>query len=135
MLKTLIFVADFFEKIGSVRTIVSVQATAILVLLLISISPDFTAASILYTIRVILMNMSSPALSSFFLGMLRSEERASGNSFVWALWNIGNALPRPVAGYIMDNIFLDMTLYICASLYSVSTVIFYSVFKKEEEKT
>ena len=128
-----LIVPKMVEKIGSVRTIVSVQATAILVLLLISISPVFTAASILYTIRVILMNMASPALSSFFLGMLRNEERASGNSFVWASWNIGNALPRPIAGYIMDNVFLDMTLYICASLYSVSTVIFYSVFKKEEK--
>ena len=126
-------VPKMVEKIGSVRAIVYVQATSILSLLLISISPDFTVASILYVIRVILMNMSSPALSSFFMGMLKNEERASGNSLVWAVWNIGNALPRPVAGYIMDNIFLDMTLYICASLYSISTVIFYSVFKKVEK--
>jgi len=79
------------------------------------------------------MNMSSPALSSFFMGMLKNEERASGNSLVWAVWNIGNALPRPVAGYIMDNIFLDMTLHICASLYSISIVIFYGVLKRVEK--
>jgi len=118
------------EKIGSVRTIVYSQATSIMVLLLISVSPNFTIASIFYLIRVILMNMTGPAFSSFFMGLLKSEERASGNSLVWASWNIGNALPRPVAGYIMDNVFLDMSLYICASLYSVSTVIFYSVFRK-----
>lgn len=67
------------------------------------------------------------------MGMLKSEERASGNSFVWASWNIGNALPRPVAGYIMENVFLNIALYVCASLYSLSTVIFYGVFKKEEK--
>ena len=120
------------EKIGNVRTIVYSQAASILVLLLISVSPSFTVASILYLIRVITMNMVGPAFSSFFLGSLRDEERASGNSLVWATWNIGNALPRPVAGYIMDNVFLDMTLYVCASLYIVSTIIFYSIFRKSE---
>ncbi len=129
-----LIVPKLSEKIGNVGTIVYSQATSILALLLISVSPDFTIASILYLIRVILMNMTGPAFSSFFMGLLKREERASGNSFVWALWNIGNALPRPIAGYIMDNIFLDMTLYICASLYSVSTVIFYGVFRKVEER-
>lgn len=121
------------ERIGSVRTIVYSQATSIVVLLLISVSPSFAVASILYLIRVISMNMTGPAFSSFFMGLLKSEERASGNSLVLASWNIGNALPRPVAGYIMGNIFLDMTLYICASLYSISTLIFHGVFKKVEK--
>ena len=118
------------EKIGNVRTIVYSQAASILVLLLISVSPSFAVASILYLVRVISMNMVGPAFSSFFLGLLRDEERASGNSLVWATWNIGNALPRPVAGYIMDNVFLDMTLYVCASLYIISTMLFYSIFRK-----
>lgn len=120
------------EKIGNVRTIVYSQASSIVVLLLISVSPSFAVASIMYLIRVISMNMVGPAFSSFFMGLLRDEERASGNSLVSSTWNIGNALPRPVAGYIMDNVFLDMTLYICASLYIVSTVIFYSIFRKSE---
>lgn len=121
------------ERIGSVRTIVYSQATSILVLLLISISPSFTVASVLYLIRVILMNMTNPALSSFFFGLLKSEERASGNSLISASWNIANALPRPVAGYIMDNVLLDMTLYICASLYSISTLTFFGIFKNAEK--
>ena len=123
------------EKIGNVRTIVYSQASSILVLLLISVSPSFSVASIMYLIRVISMNMVGPAFSSFFMGSLRDEERASGNSLVWSTWNIGNALPRPVAGYIMDNVFLDMTLYICASLYIVSTVLFYSIFGKSEKES
>lgn len=121
------------EKIGSVRTVVYSQATSIMVLLLISISPSFPVASVLYLIRVILMNMTNPAFTSFFMGLVKSEERASGNSLIWSSWSIANALPRPVAGYIMDNIFLDMTLYICALLYSISTVIFFSIFKNAEE--
>ncbi|MDH5461881.1 MAG: MFS transporter [Candidatus Bathyarchaeota archaeon] len=123
------------EKIGNVRTIVYLQASSILVLLLISVSPSFAVASIMYLIRVISMNMVGPAFSSFFMGLLRDEERASGYSLVSSTWNIGNALPRPVAGYIMDNVFLDMTLYICASLYIVSTVIFYSIFRKSENES
>ena len=121
------------EKIGSVRTVVYSQATSILVLLLISVSPSFAVASILYLIRVILMNMTGPAFTSFFMGLVKSEERASGNSLIWASWNVANALPRPVAGFIMDNIFLDLTLYICASLYSISTVIFFSIFRNAEK--
>jgi len=124
-----LIVPKMVEKIGSVRTIVYAQSTSILVLLFISVSPGFTVASVLYMIRVVLMNMTSPALDSFFMGMLKDEERASGNGLVWASWSICNALPLPLAGYIMNNIFLDMTLYICASLYSISTAIFYSIFK------
>jgi MFS family permease len=130
-----LLVPKMTEKIGCVRTIVYSQATSILTLLLISISPSFTVASVLYLVRVILMNMTSPAFSSFFMGLLKDEERASGNSLVWASWNIGNALPRPIAGYIIGNVFLDMTLYICASLYSVSTMIFFSIFRKVEEES
>lgn len=66
------------------------------------------------------------------MGLLNAEERASENSVVWASWNIGNALPRPVAGYIIDNVFLDANLYICAALYSVSTIIFFTIFAKAE---
>jgi len=129
-----LLVPKMVEKIGCVRTIVYSQATSILTLLLISVSPDFTVASVLYIIRVTLMNMTSPAYSSFIMGLLKSEERASGNNIVWASWNIANALPRPVAGYIMDNFFLDLSLYICASLYSFSSLIFYIVFRKSENK-
>jgi len=121
------------EKIGNVRTIVYTQGTSIMTLLLISVSPNFAVASTLYVIRVTLMNMSSPAYSSFLMGLLKTEERASGNNIAWASWNIANAIPRPIAGYIMDNIFLDMTLYICASLYSLATVIFYNIFRKIEK--
>jgi len=130
-----LLVPKITEKIGCVRTIVYSQATSILTLLLISISPSFTAASVLYLVRVILMNMTSPAFSSFFMGLLKDEERASGNSLVWSSWNIGNALPRPIAGYIIGNVFLDMTLYICASLYSVSTTIFFGIFRRVEEES
>lgn len=130
-----LLVPKIAEKIGCVRTIVYSQATSILVLVLISFSPTFAIASVLYLIRVILMNMTSPAFSSFFMGLLKDEERASGNSLVWASWNIGNALPRPVAGYIIDNIFLDVNLYICASLYSVSSIIFFKIFKKTESES
>jgi MFS family permease len=129
-----LIVPKMAEKVGSVRTIVYSQATSILVLVLISMSPTFTVASVLYLVRVILMNMTSPAFSSFFMGLLKAEERASGNSVVWASWNIGNALPRPVAGYIIDNVFLDANLYICAALYSVSTIIFFTVFAKGERR-
>jgi len=130
-----LLIPKMVEKIGCVHTIVYSQWTAILSLLLISVSPNFAVASVLYMIRVTLMNMSSPAFSSFVMGLLKSEERASGNSIIWASWNIANALPRPAAGYIMKNIFLDMSLYICASLYSVSTIIFYTVFRKVEKKS
>jgi predicted MFS family arabinose efflux permease len=129
-----LIVPKMAEKVGSVRTIVYSQATSILVLVLISISPTFAVASVLYLVRVILMNMTSPAFSSFFMGLLKAEERASGNSVVWASWNIGNALPRPVAGYIIDNVCLDANLYICAALYSVSTIIFFTIFAKAERR-
>lgn len=56
-----LIVPKMAEKIGSVRTIVYSQATSILVLLSISVSPDFSVASILYLMRVILMKMTSPA--------------------------------------------------------------------------
>lgn len=122
------------EKIGSVKTTVYTQGAAIAALILIALSPNFTVASVFFLLRLFLIVMSGPVQTSYLMGLIPEEERASVNAIVTASWQIPLAAIRPVAGYVMEHTFLDLNLFISASLYASSTAIFYAVFKHKDDK-
>jgi MFS family permease len=121
------------ERIGNVNAVVVTQIVSIMALVLIALSPNFGVASVFYVIRVILMNMTHPVWTGFFMSLVTEKERASANSVATTSWMVPNALSRPVAGYILEHLSLDMPFFICASLYSTSSALFYLFFHRLEK--
>jgi MFS family permease len=115
--------------IGSVNSLVLCQALAIIMLVAIPESPDYTIVAVLYVARNFLMNMSSPIETSFLMGIVKPEERASASAVAGTASNIARAVSPSFGGYFMSNISLSVPFYITAALYASSTAIFYSVFR------
>jgi len=115
--------------IGSVRSLVLCQALAIMLLVAIPESTDYVIVSILYVARNFLMNMSSPIETSFIMGIVRPEERASASALAGTASNISRAVSPSFGGYFMSNVSLSVPFYITAALYATSTTIFYVAFR------
>jgi len=88
----------------------------------------------LYVVRNLLMNMCNPIASALLLGLVNEEERASANSIWITCWNVPNAVSRQLAGYLIKHYSFEAPFFLCAILYTSSTLLFYVFFKRFEAK-
>jgi MFS family permease len=114
---------------GSVRSIVVTQFMATVLLVVLPNIPSFQIVGIVYILRTALMNMSSPILTSFVCGIVPANERASALSISNSAGAIARAAGPALGGYEM-TLSLALPFYICGAMYGVSTVIFYTFFKR-----
>jgi MFS family permease len=120
------------RRIGLVKGIVITQGFSTIFLLAIPLWPSALAAAVLYVIRAVLMNMSSPLGDTFLMSMTAEDERAMASSFNVVLWNLPNAASTVVGGSLLNGGNLSLPFYLCGSLYIMSIVIFYAIFRRTE---
>jgi len=123
------------SRLGSIRTVVACQLASVGALLAIPLSPSFTLASAFYVLRAVLMNMATPVLRAYYMGLLKRDERASGNalqnSTFWSFRSLGTYC----SGLIMEAISLDMPFFITSLLYLSSSLVLYGAFGRRAEDT
>lgn len=120
------------EKVGRVAAIVVTQGLSIIPLLMIPLTPEFSAFVLLYSLRAVLMNMASPIHTSFMMSIVKEGERASVSGITTTAWTGGNAISSIIAGHVM-NLSLDLPVYLCGAFYSIATAAFYLFFAKAVE--
>lgn len=120
------------SKIGSIRTIAFTQAASIVILIIMPFLASYIFAGILFVLRNALMNMSSPIMNAFTMSFIPEEERAKGSAII----NTFDAIPRSIGpsigGYFFDLGMLDVPFFITATLYSISTILFFRMFRNVE---
>lgn len=116
------------ETMGSVRSIVLSQSPAVLLLILIPLSPNFEVAGLLYVARTMLMNIAAPIISTYTTELVEMDEMALTSGVATTAWNGANAVSTMVAGQIMGTN-LDLPLYLCGLTYALSIMLFYFFFK------
>ncbi|MDH5769735.1 MAG: MFS transporter [Candidatus Bathyarchaeota archaeon] len=116
------------EMMGSVRSIVLSQSIAVLLLVLIPLSPSFEVAALLYSARTMLMNFASPIISTYTTELVERNEVALTSGVTATAWNGANAVSTMVAGQIMGTN-LDLPPYLCGLTYALSIMLFYFFFK------
>jgi len=120
------------KRIGLVKGIVITQAMSTVFLLAIPLWPNAIAAAVLYVVRAVLMNMSSPLGDTFLMNMIAEDERAMASSFNVVLWNLPNAASTVVGGSLLSSGNLSLPFYLCGALYITSILIFYMIFRSTE---
>lgn len=122
------------RKIGTVNTIFLTELVSILLLVYLPFTGSFILASAVYVVRNVLMNMTSPIREAFILRLIPREERTRGNGIV----NMFHAIPRAIGPEIGGTLFnlgnLTLPFLITASLYSVSGLAFFLMFRKTSAK-
>jgi len=128
---TYLIAPKFSQKIGILMTIIYTQLASVPGLILITFSPNFVIASIIFIYRQAMMNMANPLIGSLLMKFVKEEERATVNSLSNLSWSISNALGMPIGGYMIDNIMVDLPPYITSAFYIVYVIIFYILIKNE----
>lgn len=121
------------DRFGSVKTIVSFNGSASLLIAAMPLSPTFLIAAVIYTVRTILMNIVNPIWNSFMVGFFKKEERST----VMALNNLSWTATFGVGQYLGGRLFdfsLTWPFMITAILYSISMVVFWGFFGRAETK-
>lgn len=121
------------DRLGSVRTIVSFNGSASLLIAVMPFSPTFLLAAFIYTVRTILMNIVNPIWSSFMMGFFRKEERSTVMALNNLSWTATFGIGQYIGGMIFD-FSLTLPFMITALLYAVSMLTLWVFFSKAETK-
>ncbi|AAY81391.1 MFS transporter [Sulfolobus acidocaldarius] len=117
------------EKIGGVKTIVYLHATAIALLFLLPFSPSFIIGSIIFVTRNALMNMTSPVFQAMVLKLVPENERGRANGIVNLMSSIPRAFGPSIGGFYFNIGNYVLPFIITGSLYSLATVLFFLFFR------
>jgi MFS family permease len=117
------------KKIGLVKAVVTTQSVSTVFMFLTPLSPNFLLASIVYTFRAFLMNMSSPLEQSMIMGLVATDERGAASGISTALWRLPNALSSFIGAWLMGLGFLALPFFIGTLFYVVSITMFWFFFK------
>jgi MFS family permease len=126
------------KRFGAVKAIVVTQAASTIFMFLTPLSPNYIAASIVYTSRAFLMNMSSPLSQSMIMGLVAEDERGAASGVSSALWRLPSALSSFVGAWLIGMGLLAAPFFLAALFYLVSIGLFWYYFrntKMPEEKS
>ncbi len=118
------------KKVGLVKAVVVTQSASTLFMFLTPLSPSFYLASMVYTVRAFLMNMSSPLEQSMIMGLVATEERGVASGTSTALWRLPNALSSFIGAWMLGLGLLALPFFVGTAFYLVSVVMFWFFFKR-----
>lgn len=122
------------KRFGTIGTVVFTQSVAAAMLALIPLIPSFLAVSIVYMAMRILINIPSPIIRSFILGLVDPSERASTSSILALTTGLSGAAMPAVTGFLLSEVSLESPFYLASSIILASALTFYILFKQYEDK-
>lgn len=118
------------KKIGTINAIVVTEGISTVFMFATPLSPNYIVASVVYTSRAFLMNMSSPLAQSMIMGLVPEDERGAASGVSGALWRLPNALSSFVGAWLIGMGMLAAPFFLGALLYIISIVLFWYFFRK-----
>jgi MFS family permease len=125
------------KRFGMVNAIVITEGISTIFMFITPLSPNYIVASIVYTSRAFLMNMSSPLAQSMIMGLVPEDERGAASGVSAALWRLPNALSSFIGAWLIGMGLLAAPFFLAALFYIVSISLFWYYFrntKMPEEK-
>lgn len=107
---------------GPLKLYLVVSYCSIPLLVLITLTNNYTLASSLFITRSILMNVANPLFQSFALSLVPFEKRGVASSLMSLSWTLPAGFGRMVGGYLFD-IDLELPLRLTAGIYTISLTI------------
>jgi hypothetical protein len=122
------------RKLGSLASIVTLQAIGFSLLLPIILVDSLIAAGLLYASIIILLSMPNPILRSFIIGLVDPSERASASTVIALSMNLSSSFAPAVTGYYISAGLLNVPLYLSMLMGISSVALFYSLFSGYEKR-
>jgi len=117
------------KRMGLIKAVVATQAVSTVFMFATPLSPFYSSASLVYTVRAFLMNMSSPLQQSMIMGLVAEDERGAASGISAALWRLPNALSTFIGAWLMGIGLLAAPFFLATFFYGVSIVMFWFFFR------
>jgi len=115
-------------RFGSVKAVVVCRAVASVLLGVMVVMPTFWLAGLLYGARMIFNTLSIPVRQSFLMGVIPPAERSSAAGMASFPAQVGSSISPCVAGYLMQQISLELPLELAALLQALNAALYYFFF-------
>src|SRR5881396_931549 len=123
------------KRYGPVRAIVMATGAATAFLFSLAFLIDPIAAAGFYIVRAALMNMSSPIMDSFLMGIVEPEQRGLASAVNSIIWRLPNSITTVFGGILMQEGHYDLPIFLATAFYAAFVVGFYASFRKVAPKT
>lgn len=120
------------KKLGKVKSVVLCQYASTPFILLITLAPNLTAASIAYVARNTLMNMAGPISSTLQMELVSEQERATTNGLMVMADRIPRAVTASISGRMMTGRDFYTPFLFTTITYSLASSLYYIFFRKAE---
>jgi len=120
-------------RLGKVRAMVATQALSIPFLIAMGFVPIGGVSAASYLVRTALMNMSSPLLSAYIMGIVPGQLRPLTASLVMLAWNAGWGVSSWISGHIQVAAGFSPLFLITAGFYVTSILLTYVFFRRMAE--
>ncbi|QBD78094.1 MFS transporter [Ktedonosporobacter rubrisoli] len=117
------------RRLGAVRTIVITRTISVILLAFIAFMPTFFLAATLYLIRMIANTLSNPVRQSYLMGIIPRQERASAAGLANFPSQVAAAISPSFAGYLMQQVALDLPLEFAAIMQALNVILYYWFFR------
>ncbi len=121
--------ARLARRLGAVRAIALVQGLSTVFMFSLAFVADPLTAGVLYVIRAALMNMGSPIMDSYLMGLVRPDERGFASALNSIVWRMPNSASTVGGGYLLDQRQTQTPFLIAGSLYAAGVSLFYLMFR------
>jgi MFS family permease len=125
-------------QLGLVRAIFWSRILQATLIVPMALAPTFWLAGALYLLRMQAQRIALPLRQSYVMAVVPSEERGAVSALSNLPTQVTSALTPGLAGYIFDNISLELPFEIGAALQAVNACLFYYFFhalRPPEERT
>ena len=127
------------RKIGLFPAILTTAGSSTVFMFSLAFVPNIYAVGGLYLVRAALMNMNSPLMDSFLMGITPPNRRGLASTINAVIWRIPNNASTFIGGYILTySVFdvpslgishLDLPWVLATGLYVVGIVLLYTSFR------
>lgn len=117
------------ERIGLVRSVVSVRLMAVVLLLLLPVVPYFWLASLIHVIRSALNRGTAGTRQALTVSLVRDERRGFASSINAISMSLPNALGPLVAGLMLDAGHLTLPFLVAAAMQFGYGILFGQMFQ------
>jgi MFS family permease len=124
-----VFSPRLATKIGSVRAVALTQALSLGFMIALAFEGNILAAAVIYVIRTLLMNMASPLLDSYLMGIVAPEQRGFASSVNSVIWRIPNSVTTIIGGIILASGNFVLPFLLAGGFYAVAISLFYPTFR------
>lgn len=120
---------------GVIKAIVLTQMLSTVFMLSLAFIPNAAVAAAAYLIRAALMNMASPLLDAFLMGIVTKEERGFASALNTLIWRLPNSVTTIIGGYILAAGMYDVPFFLATAFYVTGIGLLYHVFKNVQPES